>query len=174
METSVFDDFVKRENIKYETADKCLLIILHYWSFKLYSRNDQITFNINSEKSMMTMSETSSGKNIFFLGRRFIIHFRPLLGALIDISKQFPKTFDVLYAHAISNNFKDFFEELNKVLPQITEDSNSTRQSNEVPDFYENNKDLIEEKDDYLESGPYCPACQESPCMCSDPQLRWD
>lgn len=23
--------------------------------------------------------------------------------------------------------------------------------------------------DDYYEEGPYCRACQESPCMCSDP-----
>ena len=53
------------------------------------------------------------------------------------------------------------------IAPMVLQNNNSES----IEDDYEDEKQDVE---DEYEEGPYCPACQQAPCMCSDPQWRMD
>lgn len=58
------------------------------------------------------------------------------------------------------------------IYPDLSEEELKSILSPNLSDPFGNIKD-----NDYYESGPYCSACQQAPCMCSDPErtsTTWD
>ena len=48
---------------------------------------------------------------------------------------------------------------------------NEPRKEDDDEDILENDFDReFDREDDFFEDGPYCSACQNSPCVCSDPE----
>lgn len=194
MTSNYFKQFCKSENLDLESLNALLVIIFSFIIVADGRNLNDFHFEIDNELGKFEiLDKVSSESFIKIIKRRELILFSKVaLVVLLRIHKNKKEEIEELQSNLNKGkvelfSFLDFLRQnsslseneiINEIETKLTnldpekEAINALYDRIEIDDFeysefYDNSKD--DSMSWFIEDGPYCPACQERPCMCSDP-----
>lgn len=158
-----FSEFAECEELTYKDADRLLFctfnLLLLIFGADAYPKE----IFVDSEFGILTIGNDNNA--LVKLGRRNILKGKKLLAHMVRLFKTEPDKFMEVYLSAVEKSLSSYCQE-NKEMSEIILDVRTSK----VSDYHRRS----EIDDDYSFGGRHCPACQQAPCMCSDPQWHWD
>jgi hypothetical protein len=140
MNLDALKDFAKQHSISEATSKLLFIQAVNLAAMEKYPEYDSISFNIEKQTLFFVTSNVVTERPIKEMGVRFVyVYFKYYFDYLL--SETYPDKFR--FEGDPSEKIRQFYKKQNEVAQKLHED------------------------DDY-EYGPYCSACQQAPCMCSD------